>query len=99
MPTPKSKPSKTKKPEPEVEDSEPGQQSGGEEGSGSEGEYEIEAILDAKKGQFGKVWPVLLPLARKTRRKLIFLCAPEQDGLLRQMGGLWPRTQQLGSRG
>ncbi|KAJ6485619.1 hypothetical protein C8R45DRAFT_997222 [Mycena sanguinolenta] len=52
----KSSPSKTKKPEPEVEDSEPGQQSGEEqeqEESGGE-EFEIEAILDAKKGQFGK---------------------------------------------
>jgi len=49
----KKSPSKSKKEESEVEDSE-GQQSGGEEGEDDEEEYEIEAILDAKKGQFEK---------------------------------------------
>ncbi|KAF8166556.1 hypothetical protein K438DRAFT_1616598 [Mycena galopus ATCC 62051] len=44
---------KSKKPESEVEDSE-APQSGGEDEEDGDEEYEIEAILDAKKGQFGK---------------------------------------------
>ncbi|KAJ6568254.1 hypothetical protein DFH09DRAFT_1261316 [Mycena vulgaris] len=51
--TKRKSPSKAKKEESEVEDSEP--QSDGEGGDdGDEEEYEIEAILDAKKGQFEK---------------------------------------------
>ncbi|KAF8127767.1 hypothetical protein K438DRAFT_1486439, partial [Mycena galopus ATCC 62051] len=45
---------KSKKPESEVEDSEAPQSGGEDEEDGDEEEYEIEAILDAKKGQFGK---------------------------------------------
>ncbi|KAK7031637.1 hypothetical protein R3P38DRAFT_3313673 [Favolaschia claudopus] len=49
----KASPSKSKKDESEVEDSEP-QQSGEEDGEEDEGEYEIEDILEARKGQFEK---------------------------------------------
>lgn len=61
---------KSKKPESEVEDSE-APQSGGEDEEDGDEEYEIEAILDAKKGQFGKVCSAHPPWTRERVAKLI----------------------------
>jgi hypothetical protein len=59
-----------------------------DEDSGEEGgeEYEIEAILDAKKGSFPDVRS---PLHSKPERQLKQLFIGK-DGLLRQMEKLWP---------
>jgi hypothetical protein len=93
----KSSPSKLKE-ESEVEDSE-AQQSGADDGEDDEEEYEIEAILDAGRGRFPKVHLALSPPVPETRRKLAYLCPPEQARVFGQVEGLWPRPEQLGDGG
>jgi hypothetical protein len=64
-------------------------------------DYEIEAILEAKKGQFKKVTSRFAPLALKMRGKLSHWSLPESSEfrVLRQVERIRRDAQQLGNGG